>query len=104
MFLPVFLHWIYKMKYSSYQHSFVILGWLVYWVWLKIAPLEKKKLEIIVFTNKLLLVSLLHLAGCAKMLKSLKRFWPYFMGFRAASRPVSLRSYIAFDVCSCFVV
>ena len=20
------------MKYSSYQHSFVILGWLVYWV------------------------------------------------------------------------
>ena len=32
MFLPVFLHWIYKMKYSSYQHSFVILGWLVYWV------------------------------------------------------------------------
>ena len=32
MFLPVFLHWIYKMKHSSYQHSFVILGWLVYWV------------------------------------------------------------------------
>ena len=30
MFLPVFLHWIYKMKYSCYQHSFVILGWLVY--------------------------------------------------------------------------
>ena len=22
MFLPVFLHWINKMKYSSYQHSF----------------------------------------------------------------------------------
>ena len=32
MFLPVFLHWIYKMKYSCYRHSFVILGWLVYWV------------------------------------------------------------------------
>ena len=32
MFLPVFLHWIYKMKYSSYQHYIVILGWLVYWV------------------------------------------------------------------------
>ena len=32
MFLPFFLHWIYKMKYSCYQHSFVILGWLFYWV------------------------------------------------------------------------
>ena len=92
------------MKYSYYQDSFVILGWLVYWIWLKIAPLEKKKLEIIVFTNKLLLVSLLRLAGCARILKSLKRFWPYFMGFRAVSRPVSLSIYIAFDVCSCFVV
>ena len=27
-----FLHWIDKMKYSCYQRSFVILGWLVYWV------------------------------------------------------------------------
>ena len=32
MFSPVFLHWIHKMKYSCYQHSFVILVWLVYWV------------------------------------------------------------------------
>ena len=30
MFLPVFLHWIFKMKYSCYQHSFVIFGWLGY--------------------------------------------------------------------------
>ena len=30
MFLPVFLHWIFKMKYSCYQHSFVIYGWLGY--------------------------------------------------------------------------
>ena len=29
MFLPVVLHWIYKMKYSCCQQSFVILGWLV---------------------------------------------------------------------------
>ena len=43
---------------------------------------DKKKSEIIVFKNKLLLVSLLHLAGlCEKS---------YLMGFRAASRPVSL--------------
>ena len=26
MFLPFFLHWILKMKYSRYQHSSVILG------------------------------------------------------------------------------
>ena len=32
MFLPVFLHWIYEIKYSCCQHSFVILGWLAYWV------------------------------------------------------------------------
>ena len=31
-FLTVFLHWIYKMKYSFYQDSFVILGWLFYLV------------------------------------------------------------------------
>ena len=30
MLLPVFLHWIYKMKYSSYQYSFAILSWVVY--------------------------------------------------------------------------
>ena len=32
VFLPVFLHWIHRMKYSYYQHSFVIFDWLVDWV------------------------------------------------------------------------
>ena len=32
MFLTVFFHWMYKMKYSCYQESSVILGWFVYWV------------------------------------------------------------------------
>ena len=32
MFLTVFLHWMYKMKYSCYQESSVIHGWFVYWV------------------------------------------------------------------------
>ena len=51
---------------------------------------DKKKSEIIVFKNKLLLVSLLHLAGlCEKS---------YLMGFRAASRPVSLMCFF-----SCFM-
>ena len=35
MFLTVFFHWMYKMKYSFYQESSVIhgwFGWFVYWV------------------------------------------------------------------------
>ena len=32
MFFYVFLHWMYKMKYSCYQESSVIHGWFVYWV------------------------------------------------------------------------
>ena len=65
---------------------------------LRNAPNDKKKSEITVFKNKLLLVSLLRLARCVRRLKSLKRFWPYLMSFRATSRPVSLSNYITFDV------
>ena len=32
MFLTVFYHWVYKMKYSCYQESSVIYGWFAYWV------------------------------------------------------------------------
>ena len=32
MFLTVLFHWMYKMKYSCYQESFVIHGWFVYWI------------------------------------------------------------------------
>ena len=32
MFLTVFFHWMYKIKYSCYQESSVIHGWFVYWV------------------------------------------------------------------------
>ena len=95
--LTVSLHWIYKMKYSCYQDSFVILGWVVYWFWLRNAPLDKKKSEIIVFNTKLLLASLLRFAGSVRRLKSLKWLWPYLMGFRAASRPGKLSTYIVFD-------
>ena len=31
-FLTVFFYWMYKMKYSCYQESFVFNGWYVYWV------------------------------------------------------------------------
>ena len=55
------------MKYSCYQQSFVILLASLLGCWLRNVLLNKKKLEIIVFKNKLLLVSLLHLAGlCEK--------------------------------------
>ena len=40
---------------------------LIIGLWLRNAPLEKKKSEIIIFKNNLLLVILLHLAGlCEK--------------------------------------
>ena len=32
MFLTVFVHLMYKMKYSCYQDSSVIHAWFVYWV------------------------------------------------------------------------
>ena len=32
MFLTVFFHWMYKMKYSCYQECSLIHGWFVYWV------------------------------------------------------------------------
>ena len=32
MFLTVFFHWMYKMKYSCHQESSVIHGWFVNWV------------------------------------------------------------------------
>ena len=31
MFLTVFFHWMYKMKYRRYQDSSVLHGWFVYW-------------------------------------------------------------------------
>ena len=45
----------------------LFLAGLFIGLWLRNAPLDKKKSEIIVFKNKVLLVSLLHLAGlCEK--------------------------------------
>ena len=32
IFLTVFFHWMYKMKYTCYQESSVNHGWFVYWV------------------------------------------------------------------------
>ena len=32
IFLTVFFHWMYKMKFSCYQESSVIHGWFIYWI------------------------------------------------------------------------
>ena len=39
------------------------------------------------------IVFVFHLAWCARELPSLKRYWPYLIPFRAASRMVSLSNY-----------
>ena len=46
MFLTVFFHWMYKMKFSCYQESSVIHGLFVYWVfgW-KIRRLSKSEIR-----------------------------------------------------------
>ena len=92
MFLPVFLHWIYKMKLTAAIDILLLfLAGLFIRLYLRNASLHKKKSEIIVSRNKLLLLSSLHAAGLCESLN-------YLMGFRAASRQVSLSNYIAFDV------
>ena len=86
MFLPAFLHWIYlKWFTAAIKSLFLFLAGLFIGLWLRNTPLDKKKI------GNYRLVSLLRLAGvCQKS--------SYLMGFRAASRPVSLSNYIAFYV------
>ena len=46
MFLTVFFHWMYKMKYICYQESSVIHRWFVYWIfgW-EMRPLSKSQIQ-----------------------------------------------------------
>ena len=74
MFLPVFLHWIYIMKYGCYHNSLLFLAGLFIGLWLRNAPLDQKKSEIIIFKNKLLLVSDFTLLDYAKSKKSLNNY------------------------------
>ena len=90
MFLTVFFHRMYKMKYSCYQDRVFGYSWLLVCLlnfWLRNAPLVKVGNPIsdgIVFV--------FHLAWCVRELKSLKRLWPYLIVF-SASRMVSLSNY-----------
>ena len=75
MFLTVFFHWMYKMKYSCYQESSVIHGWFVYevfgWEMRRLSKLGNPLSDGIVFV--------FHLAqcvrGCLRLLNPLTH-WP----------------------------
>ena len=74
MFLPVFLHWIYlKWNTAAIKSLLLFLAGLFIGLWLRNAPLNKKKSEIIVFKNKLLLVKLT--SPCWTMRKVLITWW-----------------------------
>ena len=79
MFLPVFFHWMYKLKYSYYQESSVIHGWFVYWVFVwEIRRLSKSEIRF-----RMASFSFFHLVWCGRELKSLKRFWPHLIASKS---------------------
>ena len=69
----VFLHWIYKMKYSCYKR---ILLLFVTGLFIRLRRLTKSNRE-----SSFSKLSLLRLAGCVRGLERLKLFWPYLMAF-----------------------
>ena len=89
MFLTVFFHWMYKMKYSCYQESSVIHGWFVYWVF----GWEMRRLLKLGNPISDGIVFVFHLAQCVRGFKSLKQLWPSLISFRNWTRMVSLSNY-----------
>ena len=91
MFLTVFFHWMYKMKFCCYQEASRVFCYsqlvCLLGFWLRNTSLVKVGNLIsdgIVFD--------FHLAWCVGGFKSLKRFWPSLIFF-SASRMVSLSNY-----------
>ena len=78
MFLTVFFHWMYKMKYSCYQESCVIHGWFVYWVF----GWEMRRLSKLGNPISDGIAFVFHLAQCVREFKSLKQLWPSLISFR----------------------
>ena len=78
MFLTVFFHWMYKMKYSCYRESSVIHGWFVYsvfgWEMRRLSKSGNPISDGIVFG--------FHVAWCIRGFKSLKQLWPSLIAFR----------------------
>ena len=78
MYLTVFFHWMYKMKYSCFQESSVIHGWFVYWVF----GWEMRRLSKLGNPFSDGIVFVFHLAQCVIGFKSLKQLWPSLISFR----------------------
>ena len=82
VFLTVFFHWMYKMKYSCYQESSVIHavhGWFVYWVF----GWEMRRLSKLSNPISDGIVFVFHLAQCVRGFKTLKPWlWPSLISFR----------------------
>ena len=99
IFLHVFLHWIYKMKYSCYQHSFCY-SWLACLLGCgREMHCSTKRNRKSSFSKIKVTLSKLT-SPCWTMRKILlgDSGLTWCMGFRAASRPASFSNYIAFDV------
>ena len=86
MFLTIFFHWMYKMKYSCHQESSVIHGWFVYWVF----GWEMRRLSKLGNPISDGIVFVFHLAQCVRGFKSLKQLWPSWYLSGTESRMVSL--------------
>ena len=85
MFLTVFFHWMYKMKFS----------WVFFYSWLVcLLDFWLRNTSLVKVGNPISdgIVFVFHRAWCVRGLKSLKRFWPYLIVF-SASRMVSLSNY-----------
>ena len=81
MSLTVFVHLMYKMKYSCYQESSVIHGWFVYWPWFLVEKCVACQNWVIRF-RMASFSSFTLLNQCVRGFKSLKQLWPSVISFR----------------------
>ena len=103
MFLIVFFHLLYKMKYSCYQDCSVIHGWFVYCAFIdKCTACQSLWKSDFGWHRFQKWAYSLALAWGVRGLKSLKRFWNTWWPSEAASRLVSLSNYCLWCVCFFF--
>ena len=77
MFLTVFFHWMYKMKFSCYQESSVIHGLFIEFLVEKYVAYQSRKFDLWWHRFRF------HLAWCVRELQSLRRYWPSLIPFRS---------------------
>ena len=99
MFLTAFFCWVYKKWNSAAIKSLLLfvaslfIGFLVE----KYVACQSRKSDFGWHRFRF------HLAWCVRGLQSLKRYWPYLIPFRAASRMVSLSNFV-FGVCFLYLI